>query len=61
MKPVHRMVALIGLGVAALVVGLIVLIRNWTDLDVDLLAAVAVVGGVAMVVTALPSSNGNGH
>jgi len=54
---VRREVWLILLAVAVLVISLVVLIRN-RDLDTDLLAALGVLGGVAMVVVALPGRNG---
>lgn len=57
MTPVRRELYLIALGVIALVLSLIVLIRN-RDLDTDLLAVVGIVGGVAMVVVSLPGKNG---
>jgi hypothetical protein len=50
-----REVILILLGVVALVLALVVLIRN-RSLDVDLLAGIAIVGGVAMIVVSLPGS-----
>jgi hypothetical protein len=56
-SPVRREVILILCGVAAFVLGLIVLIRN-RDLDTDLLAALGLVGGVAIIAVALPGSNG---
>jgi hypothetical protein len=55
MPTVKREVYLILLGVASLVLGIIVLVRN-RNLDTDLLAAVAVVGGLAMIVVALPGA-----
>jgi len=54
---VRREVWLIILAVIVLTLSLIVLIRN-RDLDTDLLAALGVLGGVAMVVVALPGRNG---
>ena len=57
MSTVRREVWLILLAVAVLVISLVVLIRN-RDLDTDLLAALGVLGGVAMVVVALPGRNG---
>jgi hypothetical protein len=52
-SPVRRELVLIVLGVVALVLSLLVLIRN-RDLDVDLLAALGLVGGVAIIVVSLP-------
>ena len=57
MTAVKREVWLLLLAVAVLVISLIVLIRN-RSLDTDLLAALGVLGGVAMVVVALPGRNG---
>ena len=57
MSAVRREVWLIILAVIVLTLSLIVLIRN-RDLDTDLLAALGVLGGVAMVVVALPGRNG---
>ena len=57
MSSTRRQVLLILCGVAALTLSLIVLVRN-RSLDVDLLAVLGLVGGVAIVVVALPSSNG---
>jgi hypothetical protein len=48
------------LGVAALVIGVIVLVRNTRSLDTELLAALGIVGGLAIVLNALPR-NGNSH
>ena len=53
MKPARRQAVLILLAVAALVLALVVLVRN-RSLDVDLLAALGIVGGLAIVVVALP-------
>jgi hypothetical protein len=50
-------VILILLGVVALTLSLIVLVRN-RELDTDLLAALGLVGGVAIVVVSLPGSDG---
>ena len=57
MSTVRREVWLILLAVAVLVISLVVLIRN-RDLDTDLLAVLGLLGGVAMIVVALPSRNG---
>jgi hypothetical protein len=43
------------LGVGVLVLSIIVVARNWGDVDVELLAWVGVLGGVAMVANALPT------
>jgi hypothetical protein len=55
---VKRQVYLILLGVGAMVLSLIVLARN-RNIDVDLLAVLGLLGGVAMIVVALPGRNGN--
>jgi hypothetical protein len=60
MSYVKREVVLILLGVIALVLSLIVLIRN-RDIDTDLLAVLGIVGGLAIVVVSLPTRNGNGN
>lgn len=57
MSTVRREVWLILLAVAVLVISLVVLIRN-RDLDTDLLAVLGLLGGVAMIVVALPGRNG---
>jgi hypothetical protein len=57
MSAVRREVWLLLLAVAVLVISITVLIRN-RDLDTDLLAALGVLGGVAMIVVALPARNG---
>ena len=57
MKPARRQAVLILLAVAALVLALTVLVRN-RSLDVDLLAALGIVGGLAIVVVALPEDRG---
>ena len=56
MSPVKRQVYLILLGVAALVLGLIVIVtaHNWRE---HMLAALGVVGGLAIIVVALPGSD----
>jgi hypothetical protein len=53
----RRQVLLLLLGVGALVLGVIVLFgsRDWS---VDALAAGLLVGGLAIIVVALPTSNG---
>lgn len=53
MSTARRMAALILLGVAVLVLAIIVLIRN-RNIDSDLLAVTAILGGLAIVVVALP-------
>ena len=58
MSRARRNLYLILIGVAVLVIAIIVLIRN-RSLDVDLLAALGLLGGLAIVVVALPG-NGNG-
>jgi hypothetical protein len=57
MSPARRFVVLVGLGVAAIVAGALVAIRNFRQLDMELLAGVAIFGGVAMIVVAVT----NGH
>jgi hypothetical protein len=57
MSAVKREVWLLILAVVVLTLSLIVLIRN-RDIDTDLLAALGLLGGVAMIVVALPSRNG---
>lgn len=57
MKPARRQACLIVLGVAALVLALIVLVRN-RSLDVDLLALLGLVDGLAIVVVSLPEDRG---
>jgi hypothetical protein len=59
MSSAKRIALLILLGVAVLTVSLVVLIRN-RDIDTDLLATIGILGGLAIVVVSLPSSNGNG-
>lgn len=57
----RRTFILMVLGAAALALALIVLIRNKSP-DDELLATVAVLGGLAIVLNALPfNGNGNGH
>ena len=53
MKPVYRSVLLIIIGVAVLVLSFIVILRN-RSLDDELLATVAILGGFAIVIVALP-------
>lgn len=54
-----RELILILLGVAVLALAVVVFVLN-QDTSTDLLAATAVLGGVAIVVNTLPA-NGNGH
>jgi len=59
----RRAAVLILLGVAVLTLALIVIVRN-RSLDDELLAIVALLGGLAIVITALPangSRNGAPH
>jgi hypothetical protein len=49
---------LILIGVAVLVLSIIVMLRN-RSLDDELLATIAILGGAAIVVVALPRSNGS--
>ena len=60
MSATRREVLLIVCGVAACVIGILVLVgnRDWTT---DALAGGLVVGGVAMIVVALPTLNGTGR
>ena len=58
MSRTRRQVALILLGVALLALAVIVFVLN-RDVSTDLLAAAALVGGLAIVVVSLPA-NGNG-
>jgi hypothetical protein len=58
MKPAHRSALLIVIGVAVFVLSIIVLWRNSSP-DDEMLATVALLGGAAIVVVALPR-NGNG-
>jgi hypothetical protein len=55
MTPARRAFALILLGVAALTLALIVLITN-RDISTDLLAAIGILGGLAIVVVSLPAN-----
>ena len=57
MTAVKREVWLLLLAVAVLVISITVLVRN-RSLDTDLLAALGVLGGAAMIVVALPTRNG---
>jgi len=57
---VKREVYLILLGVVSLVLAIIVLVLN-QDTSTDMLAALGLVGGLAMVIVSLPGGNGNGH
>jgi len=52
----RRNLYLILLGVATLVIAIIVMVRN-RSLDTDLLAALGILGGLAIVVVALPRSD----
>jgi hypothetical protein len=54
---VKREVALVILGVAALVIAIVVLIIN-RDTSTDLLAVLGLIGGAAIVVVSLPDNNG---
>jgi hypothetical protein len=56
MNPARRLAILILLGVAMLVLALIVYIRN-RGTDNDLLATIGILGGLAVVVVTLPTSN----
>ena len=55
---VKREVALILLGVVALVIAIIVLVIN-QSVSTDLLASLGLIGGAAMVIVSLPA-NGDG-
>jgi hypothetical protein len=57
MSPGYRQLWLTLIGVAVLVIGLIVLIRN-KSLDDELLASIAVLGGIAIIVTSIPTPGG---
>jgi hypothetical protein len=48
------------LGVAALVLAIVVLVIN-RDLSSDLLAVLGIVGGIAIVIVALPTNGNNKH
>jgi hypothetical protein len=54
---IKREVALIILGVAALVIAIVVLLIN-RDTSTDLLAVLGLIGGAAIVVVSLPNGNG---
>lgn len=56
---VRRTVYLMLLGAAALVVGILVTVTART-LDIRLLAGVCIIGGLAMVVVAIPIGRDNG-
>jgi len=58
-SPVKRQIYLLLLAVIVLVISLLVLIRN-RNLDVDLLAVITFLGGLGLIVVALPGRNGNG-
>jgi hypothetical protein len=55
--PAKRAAVLILFGVGVLVLAIWVLARN-RDLDTDLLAVIGILGGLAIVVVSLPTSNG---
>jgi hypothetical protein len=55
--PARRAFILIMLGVAVLTLALVILIRN-RSLDVELLAVIGLLGGLAIVVVSLPAANG---
>jgi hypothetical protein len=57
MTSARRVALLILCGVAVLTLSLIVLVRN-RSLETDLLAAIGLVGGVAIVIVSLPAANG---
>ena len=59
MSPVKRQIYLLLLAVLVLVLSLVVLIRN-RSIDVDILAVLGILSGLAIVVVALPIRNGNG-
>jgi hypothetical protein len=56
MTPARRLVVLVVLGAAVLALAVVVFILN-RDVQSDLLAVVAVLGGIAIVVVALPTIN----
>jgi len=56
----RRTALLILFGVLALVLAIIVLVRN-KSIDSELLASLGLVGGLAIVVVSLPVSNGGKH
>jgi len=63
MSPGRRAAILIAIGVAVLVLALLVMIRN-RSLDDELLATIALLGGLAIVINSLPgngSKNGAPH
>jgi hypothetical protein len=53
----RRLAALIVIGAAVLALAVVVLVLN-RDVPSDLLAGVGILGGVAIVVVALPRANG---
>lgn len=59
MTAARRTLVLIVLGCVALALALVVYARN-RGLDDDLLATIGVVGGVAIIVNSLPTSDDNG-
>jgi hypothetical protein len=61
MRPdIKRIALLLILGAATLAAGIIVLARN-RSLDTDLLASVAILGGLAMILVALPLARNGGN
>jgi hypothetical protein len=54
MTPARRLFALVLLGVAVLVLALLVIIRN-RSVDDEMLAIIGLLGGVAIIVTSLPT------
>ena len=54
---IKRIVVLLILGAVTLAAGIIVLARN-RSLDTDLLASVAIIGGLAIIIVALPLGRG---
>jgi hypothetical protein len=57
MSQARRMAMLLLLGVAILVLSILILIRNRST-DLDILAVIGILGGLAVVVVVLPT---NGH
>jgi hypothetical protein len=56
---VRWLAGMILLGVATLVISIIVLIRNTSKVDIELLAGIGVAGGLAMILNALPRNGDN--
>jgi hypothetical protein len=54
----RQLALLILLGVAVLVIAIIVFVLNRSGVS-DLLAVIGLLGGLAIIVTALPTHNGN--